>query len=432
MFNEYEEENKLLLKSFLDRTFFKAWKDSNGEKTNYYNLELQINSICDNRCSYCYYKKYNKLLNPFNKKSDEDKILKNLDIFLDFLEKEKMHPKIEIFSGETFSQEIGFLVTEKVIDWQIKNKIKNNLVIPTNGSFLCDEEKTKRIENLIKKCRYKGFNLLLSFSIDGKYLDLINRPNKDHNYSDEFYNKSFLFAKKHGFSFHPMVHWKGIENWWNNFLWFQEMFKKFDIPWYSIYLLEVRNDGWNKKSVKQYCDFLYKVLDWMNGMVRISTVFYNQIVSMNLLSPFSKCGRGMGCSIQSSMQLRLGDLMITPCHRTSYDYLNIGQFITKNEKIVDIKPLNVPLYMSINSSNIINMPKCQDCLINTMCSGGCLGSQLETNGDLFTPIESVCLLEHGKIYTLIKWLKDNDQLNIVCNLINENKLKTINIIKEWL
>ena len=102
------------------------------------------------------------------------------------------------------------------------------------------------------------------------------------------------------------------------------------------------------------------------------------------------------------MQLRLGDLTITPCHRTSYDYLNVGKFITNEKEIIDIEPLNVPVYLSINSANVVNFPKCQDCLIKTMCSGGCLGSQLESTGALFTPIESVCLLEHGKISTMIK------------------------------
>ena len=53
----------------------------------------------------------------------------------------------------------------------------------------------------------------------------------------------------------------------------------------------------------------------------------------------------MTCSIQEQFHLILADLNIVPCHRTSYSFMRGGYFQVENNKIVDIEPHNVPLFL---------------------------------------------------------------------------------------
>lgn len=406
-------EDKKLLHNFLEKTFFTTWQK--GDDGNFSSLELQVSASCDKGCVYCYYHNYGEHLYP-SKLNNRKNILKNTDIILEWLERKKMFPQIELFSGEIFSQKVGFEVTEKVIDFYIRNNVKTGMCIPTNFSFIDDGLKTSEVTRLIEKGWKNGVNVVLSCSIDGKYMDYKNRPHKNNQnfYSDEYYDKVFEFARIYKSGFHPMIYYKNIKKWIDNFLWFQEMFKKHHIPWNNIYLLEVRNDGWNKESINEYQKFIKFVYSWVfeNKFNSNKKDFIENFIlsnkNMNIFNNFCRSGRGLGCSAQSSLYVRLGDLTCNPCHRTSYDFFNTLYFKCENEKIVDIEPLNVNLFISWISMDKNNFPYCQDCLIRDFCAGGCLGSQFESTSEIFLPIQSVCWQQHGKFKAQVDWLLENN------------------------
>jgi len=408
--NQLEIENTEVVKSFLNRTFFSSWKNrkylSEDKYKNYATLELQLSGSCDLNCTYCYYAKYKKDLYPA-KISGKSNILHNLDLVLNWLEENDYWPTLEIFSGEIFSQELGFLALDKILDWMIKTKkVETDLVIPSNFSFIFDEEKIKRVEDLLIKAAKNQIRLFLSCSIDGKYSD-VNRPFIDGKIrDDEYYDKVFAFCSKWGFSFHPMVYSNKIELWKDNWLWFQEMMKKHNIDFRHIYLLEVRNVEWTKKQLKEYYKFVRFVINWT-----IKYIFDNKLVNneteltkylwanrlFNAFNMFSTCGRGVGCSIQAAVQLRLGDLTTSLCHRASYKQHNLWKFKVENDKIVDIESLNTNLLTSMASLDHSTLPMCEACLIKNVCGYQCLGSMYEVNKDPFMPIPTVCALAHAKI-----------------------------------
>jgi radical SAM protein with 4Fe4S-binding SPASM domain len=408
-----KEENNELIKNFLDRTFFSAWKleNQNDHKyLNYNKLEIQVTSACDLKCKYCYYAKYHKDLYP-PKISKKSLILKNLDMLLDWLDKNNLYPAIEIFSGELFIQEVGFEVLERLIDWHNSRKIFKTIVVPTNFSFLFDENKTKRIEKLIKKANGRVF---LSASIDGKYCDsnrpFINKKVRD----DEYYKKVFKFSKKYGYGFHPMIYSENIEKWKDNWLWFQENFEKYDIPFSNIYLLEVRNKEWNKKQINEYYKFIRFLVNWtwnyLNKFV-VAEKFPEYLHAnklFNTLNIFSTVGRGLGCSMQSTVQLRLGDLTTSVCHRAAYKQHNTWRFLTDGKKITDIEALNYNLAIAAASFDFKSSPFCSYCTIRDFCNGQCLGSMFETNGDPFMVIPTVCAVEHARVAAILDELKELD------------------------
>jgi len=439
----YQEENNKLVESFLNRTFFKAWRNPEiKELANFQTVELWLNNKCNLACKYCYLDKYgDDLYAP--KFQDDQKILKNLEIFLDWLIKNKFAPRLELFGGEPLIQEIGFKAIEMILE-KYKNIKKKPcaLVIPTNYTFLLSEKLTQKIENLLKKSRKIGIPISLSASFDGKYCER-NRPfkgaktNQPDPRDDKYYDKAFAFNKKWGFGFHPMIYSEEIKNWKKNWLWFQENFRKHNSPWDNIYLLEIRNAEWQNEQILEFGKFLEFLVKWTfynpcHGDLG-NFLFFLFKKGYNILeSPFTTIGRGIGCSIQSTVHLRLGDLALVPCHRTSYPPFVFGHFKVENNRIVSIEASNPELMIAIYSFDAKNQPQCENCLLKNLCSFGCLGSQFETTGDLFSPIPTVCQLEHVKIASIINALKELKILEAVLDRVNPKKSEAIRKIMQLL
>jgi radical SAM protein with 4Fe4S-binding SPASM domain len=149
-----------------------------------------------------------------------------------------------------------------------------------------------------------------------------------------------------------------------------------------------------------------------------------------LSSPFTTIGRGFGCSLQSCLTLRLGDLTAVPCHRQAYRQFESFRFIKEGGKIVDIEGLNVDYYLTAMTARVKDQPYCETCLVRHLCSGGCPGSQFEATGDSFTPIPSVCKLLHTKLFALLREYKQIGILGRLLGRIAPEKRETIQILME--
>lgn len=434
-----QTENNQLIESFLERTFYRAWQ--NPEKKgldvdNYRRVELWLNNKCNLACKYCYLNRYgNELYSP--ELQNDEKVLKNLNLFLDWLIENKFAPQIEIFSGEPLVQGAGFEALEMILE-KYKNveKKPGSITIPTNYTFLLSDELTDKVEELLKKSREIGIPISLSASFDGKYCEENRplrgaKPGRKMPRDDKYYQKVFAFNKRWHFGFHPMIYSELIENWKKNFLWFQENFAKHDIAWRNIYLLEVRNMEWQDNQIAEFAKFIEFLIKWtfknpcQGSLTSFMDFLFNGRGYNILASPLTSCGRGIGCSIQSAFHLRLGDLTWTPCHRTSYPAFNYGSFKVEDDKIVGLKADNPELMVAINSLEQKNQPQCEACLMKELCSFGCLGSQFEITGDLFSPIPTVCHLQHAKIFAMIKTYKGLGIYDAILDRINSEKITAL-------
>lgn len=433
----YESENKELLKTVLDSTFFRDFSTPHdGKEKLFGSLELQLTSKCNLKCSYCYYSEASGNGIELNPHAPWELLQSNARLIFDWLNDNDYTPKqIDIFSGDSLIHFNSYKIIEMAVDFYINKGVRGCVVIPSNMTFIKQSRLVEMIEKIITKAKEHDVFVGVSASIDGKFADKITRrPVKEDNiddfYDDEYYEKVFAFCKKHRCGFHPMVSYENIDSWWDNFMWFQTMMKKYDIGWNNIYLLEVRNDGWTDETIRKYGEFYRKVLDFTYDMVGNKEAYVHNFVltmnpdhkisNMNLFNNLSIIGRGIGCSLQTTLFVKLRDLTCNSCHRLSYDGLNGFKFVIENDKIVDIEPLNLAFYMATLSYEQKSAPYCENCLLKHICSGGCIGAQLESTGDAFVPIPSVCALEHMKVKTQYEFFTDKGILEPLLNYFSKD------------
>ena len=208
-----------------------------------------------------------------------------------------------------------------------------------------------------------------------------------------------------------MIYSENIEKWKDNFLWWQENFEKYGIPFDHLYLLEVRNAEWNKEQLREFYKFIRFVVNWTWNFVKDQVspekfpLFVFDKKLFNLFTMFSTTIRGLGCSMQSTSQLRLGDLTASICHRAAYKAHNLWRFKVEGNRISGVEAKNYNLAIAAASHDYKNSPFCNYCSIRELCTGQCLGSMYETTGDPFTPIPTVCALEHAKVGAVLDELR---------------------------
>ena len=427
----YEQEQNHLLKTILDLRFFNPWQLKTTFKDNRSlqldsGLELYITNECNQHCQYCYLTKYPKLY-PEECKSHET-ILNNLRILYDYLLARSMYiPQLDLFSGEIWHTEFGWQILDITYEYIQRGLIIGRIDLPSNCSFLDDDVIFAKIQNYVDSFMSVGTILSISISIDGKYIDNMgrSRDDKSQKYTDEFYDRVFIFAKHNGFNFHPMISAKNIHLWPENMKWWIKKCDEYDINFtHSVMMLEVRNNDWTEETIDLYCNFVEQLADYfLNHDCKGNVIkFANAVVGARLQPGDPTSGTAYipwvlgdnrdyrGCTVSNLLTVRLGDLAICPCHRQAYDKYLYGKFKVEDNCIIDIEAINP--YMAIKilmGSDYSNFHKCDACIYNHYCLKGCFGSQLETYGDPFFPIECVCQLLQRKYDTVLQYYK---KLNI--------------------
>lgn len=442
MSRTYNEENDILYKNYLQDYFFNDFLNPDPEKIK--QLEIIVSPKCNLGCKYCYlHKYYNKSFPPSS--FDESRTLENLDKLLNWLHENKYRPNLDIFSGELLAQKIGYQVLDRIYEFEkklTKEERFRRITIPTNYTFINSDEEIRQVQKLIYKFSDLGIPLILSASFDGKYMDE-NRPyihdldiTFNHEYSDEYYDKIFKFNKKNGFGFHPMVYSKNIDKWKQNFIWFQDMFNKYDIEWKRLYLLQVRNVEWTEYEIKCFKEFIDFLLEYSYDKCKKTNENFMDFIFIDggfniLREPFTCSSKGLPCAMQTEFTVKLNDLTHHPCHRLLYDEFKIGEFVDKGNSI-EFCTKNASLGLTILGCDKNMFPHCINCPINSLCIGGCLGAQYEVTGSMFIPIPTVCKVNLTLVKTIIDFFVTHDIYDELLTRMsfNNDKYEQIKYIKE--
>lgn len=413
----FEKENDELLNFILENRFFKPWREHNAmDKHSLWHdtsLELYITSACNLKCEYCYLQRHGEGLYPPEYR-DPKKILANMRILLEHCLKEGFQFKnVEMFSGEVWHTEFGFELLELLLEYIQKGVRIVAMTIPTNCTFLLDETMMHRMQRMINRYKQAGTRLIISCSIEGKVLEDTTRPfqvgSQNAMRDDVFYDRLFTFAKHNDYLFHPMVASANVKDWIENLKWWENMLGKYEIAGgHPVMMLEVRNGDWTDESIKdllKYYDYqLDKLADYAgHDAKKLSRLILKNEgesgyinYSMPLAQDFP------GCTVANTMTVRLGDLAIVPCHRTSYDKLVFGKFHVTDGQIDGIVSNNPQMAIRTlcGNQNLVHHG-CDICPYAGVCMKGCYGAQYEYAGDPFMPAENVCKMFKAKYDHLI-------------------------------
>lgn len=416
----FEKETDDLLKFIIHNRFFKYWADpevryKEDSLWRNCNLELYITTACNQKCEYCYLHKYEDKLYPLEMR-DRKKIIENLKILLQYLIDNNYYlPRFDLFSGEIWHTPFGLEVLDTIIEYNKKQKVVDFILIPSNCSFLLKDEDMYNMQVRIDALASLGIRLAISCSVDGKVVDNMGREFRDKSQEelrdDHFYEKMFGFCKENDYLFHPMVSAHNVGYWKENLDWYLKKIDEYDVDinMNPIMMLEVRNDEWDEESIK-------KLLDYYDYQIDIDLKRYSNDIkglARTLLGDGPGNGyknidlcladKQIGCTASSFLTVRLGDLTMAPCHRTSYEELNYGKFVVEDGKIVDIIGSNPQMAIrTLCVNNLIGHHGCDTCPYSTVCIRGCFGAQYEYGKDPFMPIPSVCAMLKSKYYHLFK------------------------------
>lgn len=440
----FQEEQDALLYAMLNGRFFEPWRDNRYQRPADVvpkgSLELFITPHCNQRCEYCYLVKHEGLY-P-REIATRENIIKNLRILLDWVVENRLYlPNIDLFGGEIWHTPFGLEIMDIIYEYMTEKGMPLPFItIPTNGTFIEYPNQIIEIQNRIDAFERIGCRVLISFSTDGKYAELDSRPRNDGSQAEEkldaFYDRMFNFVKHNNYGFHPMLAAKSAKVWKKNFDWWLTMIRKFDLPIHSLMLLEVRNNDWEEEDIQAYEEFVEYLVqftwDYHNGD-------FNQFVDDMLLlnqtyeiddlfwgegNTYVPCTFGdskgvYGCTIQTHMTVRLGDLAIAPCHRTAYAKYLYGHFKLNDEgtKIIGLTANNpqvaINLFMLDNKYALLG---CDTCAFNPVCMGTCRGQSVEAMQDIFQNDPKVCYFMKRKYTCLFNalekrgvmtWLEEN-------------------------
>ena len=418
----YNEENTKLLKTILNSSFFKPWKDK-SKYSDYIEkrdiaVELYVTPVCNQKCEYCYLYKYGDSLYPKDIR-DKDTILKNLDTLIEYFIREKLNiHRIDVFSGEILHTDFGIEVLNRLYNGKINGLLVEEIHYPTNCSFLLDDKAAERVQAMFDKLKEAGLPVYPSASVDGLIVEEEARPFIDSSYTgrrdQNFYDKVFEFIIKNNGGFHPMVSAHSIEKWVDNFDWWVQQCDKYNISLpHSVMMLEVRNDEWTPDKIKTYTEFLKHYGEWLFNVycAKDRALFTRLLIGLECDQKI--CGyinlhlsddtQIATCSVSQQLTIRLGDLAICPCHRTSYPEYLYGKFVVEDGRIVDIEGNNPFVAAKILMMNQrVCHHGCDVCWNKNFCIRQCFGAQLESGQEIFMPIESVCNLLKEKTATLYK------------------------------
>jgi len=423
-----KELNNITFRNTLQKVFYDNWK----KRENFYSLEVIFSPKCNQGCTYCYLNKDNQHIYS-NQDFKEEESLKNVRLILEWLkEMDVAPPQFDIFSGELFAQKVGYDLLEVILNFYDENpdvKKPELFVIPTNGTFVVNEELAEKVKNYIRRFKEKGTRLALSFSIDGLYASKITRKYKRNldydlssSYTDEnFYDKAFQFMAEMDCLPHPMISPENISVWKENFLWYEQIMEKYGIKFEELFLLEVRNHNWTSEKIEQYQEFVIFVLEHMRKKYNDDEHFINWLTEFTednpclgfnfLSSMLYNQKRAPSCTLGRQLMIRASDLKVFPCHRLVYPEFEIGHYYPDEEKVLEFDTVAPELGIAILGYNPKAQNICSRCILNYMCMGQCQGACYETTGEVFTPIPSVCNLIYARTKTVLKTIEKMGLLN---------------------
>lgn len=194
---EVIKEDYQLANDVLERNYYRIFRDP--KRAHEKGLEIILLGSCTANCEYCYWKQYTKDLYPWEI-YDEDKIVENFNLILQWYKDQDFKCDIEIFSGQWLDKPIAQRIFDSIYENFKDHYWKPLFVSPDNMQFLKNPTAVQNFQNNIHKLNSVGIVFTISCSVDGLECEYGRTPN-----DEEFYNFLIEFSKTYQLALHPMI-----------------------------------------------------------------------------------------------------------------------------------------------------------------------------------------------------------------------------------
>ena len=419
-------------------------------------VELIIRADCNQKCEYCYLTHKGLDLFPIEERTSKEQVLKNIKTFLEYCLDNNIYQMVwDLFAGDLFYDNLFFDIMELFYNYyqkieeqcpEFKDKAKKDhgcINIPCNLSFIADDKKTQRVQNIIDDFKENlGIIIRFSWSTDGFYATS-TREKKE--LTEEYFDKGFNFCKKNNYSFHPMISALNIDNWIKNYDWWVKKYQQYfydDFINIQPPMLEVRDNNWTKDKIIKYIELLNHIIDTQfeicgkdlktfsiykfgnkHQFNNVGLSEYNVFMDpTRIFQSFDEKGSQnyMNCNLGKSLTINCYNLDIVPCHRTAYSFLRGGHFVVENNKIIGTEPYeSFFAYMNLVLKNPSMGLRCNHCKYKIICMKQCAGACIENIGDYSIPCNTVCDLLENKYSFLIHKYEQMGVFNFILENLRE-------------
>jgi len=182
---------------------------------------------------------------------------------------------------------------------------------------------------------------------------------------------------------------------------FEDIRAFYSMGFHSIFFSENYDDEWTEQDYADYEDELKKIIDWRLSLIAnrepfLQSKFLDDMTKYILRGGFKgiktlsnptgrACGAGksfMGVSVEGALYI---------CHRANkHNTLDVAwdakencigsiyEDITNAALLNELENLKIPYILGDQSP----LPQCKDCMVDTLCLGGCYAVKLDVTGDL--------------------------------------------------
>ena len=317
--------------------------------------------------------------------------------------------------------DFNFIDEKKFLDsYNFKEKLNNTKADGIVYGVITTNENYKKVVDALKVFKIERVIFIVSKS-DISINDLCIKYDAIKNIVDT--NDDEILKLELSYTLNDIK--ESIDNYIQNYDWWMENMPKYSDSNTMPMMLEVRNNNWTPEKIDKYEELLHHVvksqLEFFGSKEALAKNLFDTSDRMKMgynmirILPYSDADHAARytCSMQWLLHITLNDLSIVPCHRTSYEQFHIGKFtLDDNGNINGVEAKNVAIGIMTHGFRASTIPKCSGCKYASMCMFGCLGSQYENSGELFSPIDCVCDLMERKIVVLSKEFRDLGLLDI--------------------